>query len=164
MRVNRVRLAFSVPFLMFCAAPAQANTGAPLLAYILFEPVMWFALIAIVIVEMRLARRIIGVTGGRALAIAAAANGVSTLIGVPLTWLIYVPNANLREAAFFGAVFLIPSFFISVFSERWVARLFLDREKCDAVRRWSWRANLTTYEGLLALLLIVALYDRFGPG
>lgn len=33
-------------------------------------------------------------------------------------------------------------------------------EKRELVRHWSWKANLRTYEGMLLLLLIVALLSR----
>ena len=60
---------------------------------------------------------------------------------------------GVRVAALFATILLVPAYFLAVFIERWVAYLF--------VRTWSWRSNLYAYEGMLALLLVVAVYDEF---
>ncbi len=79
-------------------AIACANAGVPMLA--VAWPLSWAALIPIVGVEGIIGRKIAAVSWGRALLAAAAANAVSTFLGIPLTWAalllvqIVVPNGG----------------------------------------------------------------------
>jgi hypothetical protein len=67
------------------AWPAHADVGIPMLA--LMWPPAWLLLIVIVPVEAYFARRILALDWRGALALSARANLVSTLVGIPLTWL-----------------------------------------------------------------------------
>ena len=158
--MKRHRIVFLGLLFTFAAATAGADTAAPLFASELYTS-LWLVLIPIVIAEMVLARRIIGVSVGRAFAISLIANAVSTIIGVPFTWLFFVPAGAFSVAALFSIILLVPAFFLTVFVERRIAYLFVAPEKRGAARQWSWRANLYTYEGMLAVLLVVAVYDEF---
>ena len=64
------------------------------------------------------------------------------------------------EAAGYGAIFLTLAYFISVGVEWLVAHIFVKPVDRTKMTRWSWRANLYTYEGMLLLLLTVAVWDR----
>lgn len=158
-QLRRNRIVFLGVLLTFVAATASANAGAPLF-YFFLSPLAIVVLAAVIAIEGFLAERIIGISRQRALGLSAIANVVSALIGLPLSWFVYVPNATYQQAAFFTAILLVPAFFISVFSEMLIAMLFVTAEKRSAVRKWSWRANSYTYEGMLVLLLAVALFDR----
>ena len=138
-----------------------ANTAAPLIAIFVEWPWTLLVLVPIIVVEAVVAKKVIGTDMRLALQISAIANGVSTIIGIPLTLLVWLPNGAIGEAAFFGAIFLVPAFFVSVYSERFVAGLIVPNQR-DSVRQWSWRANVYTYGGLLVLVLIAALLDRLG--
>jgi hypothetical protein len=138
--------------------PVRRSTGVPLLSVFMAFPWTWAVLFAVVLVEAFMARRILGVTPGRALTISAAANLISTLLALPIALPVIVPN--LSTLPFVVALFLIPAFFVSVFAQRFVAYCFVPRDQRDAVRRWSWQANIRSYEGLLLLLLAAGLLDR----
>jgi len=66
--------------------PILANTGLPMVA--LYLPPAWLALLPIILVESAYGVRRFKVPMGRAFVAQAAANSVSTLIGIPATWLI----------------------------------------------------------------------------
>lgn len=144
--------------LLLAAGAVQANTGVPIVAPFVFYPMAALVLGLIIVVEMFMAIRILGVTGLRALAISGTANLVSTVIGLPFTGILLLNEVH--AAALFGTFLLVPAFFVSVFSERWVAYCFVGREQRTLVRQWSWRANLRTYEGLLILMLLITLRWR----
>jgi hypothetical protein len=111
----------------------------------------------IVVIEALVATRILGLPKSRAFLMSLAANIASALIGVPLSWFVRVPDVAWPLLA---AIFFIIAFFISVGVEGAVARLFIKGENRESIARWSWRANLYTYEGLMVLLLIAVLRDR----
>lgn len=158
--MSRGRIVFLVVLLTFFAATASANSGAPLFKFML-NTWFWLVLIPIILVEMLVAKRIIGVSTGHALAISVIANAVSTAIGVALAWYFPVANANPGTAAMTAAFLMIPAFFLSVFIERRIAYLLVPAEKRDAARQWSWRANLYTYEGMIVFLVAMTQYHRF---
>ena len=68
--------------------PTLANVGVPML--VLYWPVMVLALIPIVVVEASVYRLICGKPIKRWIVDVAIANGVSTIAGIPLTWLLLV--------------------------------------------------------------------------
>ena len=54
-----------------------------------------------------------------------------------------------------AAYLLIPAFFVSVFLERWICKMFWrDREK-EEIRRFSWMAHFASYA---VLIVIAAIY------
>lgn len=184
--------------------PLFANAGVPMIFVTL--PAMIFALVPIVIVEWLFLRR--RVPNGRPwpmLRATIAANVVSTIIGVPLTWgALVVCELGVGFAASFVPAFdklswnspiaqivmtilsapwiapsedmglwpvplaslalLVPFFFVSVLSERFVMEQMLpvtasdspdDGEISEAnLRRAVRDANLLTYAGLFALTCI----------
>jgi len=65
-----------------------ANAGLPMIMVAM--PVMLYALLPIVLIEAYVLRRSLHVSTGRSLVYAAVSNLVSTLVGIPLTWLILV--------------------------------------------------------------------------
>jgi hypothetical protein len=101
---------------LFASTPALAfaNAGVPMLA--VAWPLSWAALIPIVVIEAAVGRKMAGLTWGRALGATAAANAVSTFVGIPLTWgallavQIVVPNgggAEIPIATLLGKVFAV---------------------------------------------------------
>jgi hypothetical protein len=67
---------------------AQANAGLPMI--VIAWPAAWLLLIPIVLFEAFLAHKIIHVDFKKAIKISSIANIVSTLIGMPITWVILV--------------------------------------------------------------------------
>src|SRR5207244_10209340 len=102
-----------------------ANAGAPLFFFLFGTPLTLLVFAAIVFGEAYVATRIIGMTWERALLMSFVANLASTLIGAPLSWFVYLPNAASTEAAGYGAIFLTLASFISVGVEWLVAYIFL---------------------------------------
>lgn len=180
--------AAAAALLVMTPALAYANAGLPMLA--LVAPLSWIALIPVIAIEAWIGRRTVaGVGWGRALGATAAANALSTLVGVPITWgllfgiQILVPNgggAAVPIGTFLGKLFavtvqapwllpyeaelhwMVPAallfmlpFFgvVSVYVERPVFRWIAKCDK-DVARRWSWRANLTTYGLMIASALV----------
>lgn len=68
------------------AFPAHADVGVPMLA--LMWPPAWLLLLVIVPVEGLFARRILSLDWRAALGLSLRANLASTLVGIPLTWLV----------------------------------------------------------------------------
>ncbi len=91
--------------------------------------------------------------------IAVHALTISVIANFVSDWDVLVGNRP-GSAALSSSLLLVPAFFLSVFIERWIAYLLVRAQKRNAVRRWSWRANLYTYEGMIILLLAIALFDR----
>ena len=67
-------------------APAHADAGLPMLA--VYWPVAWFALFLIVPFEAFIGRRYVGFDGKQAIKISLYANLISTLLGIPMAWLV----------------------------------------------------------------------------
>lgn len=72
--------------LFLAAPPAHANMGIPMLAVV--WPVMWILLVPIILMEAAVGTKLLHLEFIHALRIAAIANLISTLIGVPVTWLL----------------------------------------------------------------------------
>lgn len=79
-------LLFACGVALFGAAPAVAcaNAGLPMLA--VAWPLSWAALLPVIGIESWIGVRRARVTWGRSVAATSAANALSTLVGVPLTW------------------------------------------------------------------------------
>jgi len=77
-----------VLLLILLAVPAKADAGVPML--LVTWPGMLLALIPIVVIEAWIMRPRLELTSGKALKIAAIANLVSTVVGIPLAWLVLV--------------------------------------------------------------------------
>lgn len=65
-----------------------ADTGIPMLAVV--WPIAWLAFFPVVIIESSIALKGLGLGFRRAFVVTAAANAVSTLVGIPITWFILV--------------------------------------------------------------------------
>ncbi len=72
--------------LLVVPANAYADAGVPMLA--LMAVPMWASLLVIIPLEALVATRGLGTSWGRSLKVAAVANLGSTVVGVPLTWLV----------------------------------------------------------------------------
>ena len=65
-------------------ATLLADAGVPMI--VLLWPAAWILLVPIVLLEGEIARRRLALTYGRGVQVAAAANTVSMLVGIPMTW------------------------------------------------------------------------------
>lgn len=81
-RVSAVLLCLGV------ATVAEANAGLPMLTVV--WPVAWMLLLPVVAVEALAAIRSTGLGWKRCLAGSAIANAASTVLGIPLTWMLLV--------------------------------------------------------------------------
>jgi hypothetical protein len=66
--------------------PVLANMGLPMVA--IYLPLAWLALLPIILIESAYGVRRLNLPMGRALAAQATANCVSTLVGIPVTWVL----------------------------------------------------------------------------
>jgi Ankyrin repeats (3 copies) len=103
-----------------CPALAYANMGLPMVA--LYLPPAWFALLPVIAIEWAYGVKRLKLPVRRALVAQAAANCVSTLIGLPLTWIVLAlvelfvlervhgvaPVVAQSLAMVFGAAWLLP--------------------------------------------------------
>lgn len=83
---------------------AFANVGLPLVA--VFLPPLWIALLPIILIEGAIAARNLGISAKRSLAAYAVGNVVSTIVGVPLLWVVLATV----ELTFFGTARGLSSF------------------------------------------------------
>jgi hypothetical protein len=65
---------------------AFANAGVPMLA--LIWPISWLLLVPVILVEAAVAREVLSLSSRRALLVSTVANATSTLLGIPITWLV----------------------------------------------------------------------------
>ena len=82
----RIRAILLVLGGLFLAQPAFANVGLPMLA--VTWPGAWALLLPVVLVEALVARRVLAASWRQSLKVAAWANVASTLVAVPLSWLL----------------------------------------------------------------------------
>lgn len=108
-----------ISLILFDAIPAQANAGVPMLALAL--PGMIISLIPIIIIETWCVRCSLQIPFHRALKAMTVANLESTLIGIPLTWVVWViiemaisfigyhigQSLNITLPAIVGAIFAV---------------------------------------------------------
>jgi hypothetical protein len=66
--------------------PLLANMGLPMVA--MYLPPAWILLVPIIAIEAGYGVCHYGIPAGRALAVQAASNCLSTLVGLPLTWIV----------------------------------------------------------------------------
>lgn len=114
-------------------------------------PLTW---VLLVVIEML-------TTGGRALGLdTPLALFQSVVLQAP--WLIPYPEEVLPWMQLAAALVLcVPFCFMSVFVERFVVLRMQPDAPPAAVRRWSWRANLWTYGGIVAGLLVLLGFALF---
>ena len=152
-----------------------------------YWPPAWLALVPVIWIEAWVARRTLRVSWPSAICSTALANLVSTLIGIPMTWVAWmmVEDGTARGMSNVGdgiyavtaqAPWLIPYeqhlwwmipaaaltltivfFLVSVAVEWLIMRAFHRRLRGRDVTRWAWRANLFSYAVIL-LFVIVSLY------
>jgi hypothetical protein len=67
-------------------SPAEANMGLPMLTVV--WPAAWVLLIPIILLEAKVGTGVLQIGYGQAVQIAGFGNLVSTLIGIPITWLL----------------------------------------------------------------------------
>ncbi len=65
-----------------------ADAGIPMLAVV--WPVMWMVFLPVVVIESLIAIKSLELRFRRALLVTAAANAISTLVGIPVTWFVLV--------------------------------------------------------------------------
>jgi len=89
-------------------SPILANAGLPMV--MVFLPPAWFALVPIIVIESAWGAWRLKLPVGRALAAQSVANCVSTLIGIPVTWLALV---LIEFVLLEGAVRVVPESLLS---------------------------------------------------
>ena len=72
--------------MLLASAPAHANIGVPMIA--IFLPALWLSLLPVIFVEAWVISRWLPLAPRRAVSGAAFGNVLSTLIGIPLMWMI----------------------------------------------------------------------------
>jgi hypothetical protein len=116
-----------IAFIPLLAAPAYANAGVPMLAIIL--PGMIVSLIPIILIEAWYISRSLNISFARAIKVMGIANLESTLIGIPVTWTVWVAVEMLfAYVGYYLSDYLglsLPDFIYSVFAitigAAWVA-------------------------------------------
>jgi hypothetical protein len=161
-----------------------ANAGVPML--IVVGPVLVLALLPILLVEAGLYWRRVGVPWGRAVLGSLGANAISTLVGVPLTWLALVVlqmttggggnhgigiQAVTWQAPWLlpdedhlhwmipaaGAVLCLPFFLASVLIEGLFLRQIWKEFDRASVRSACWLVNGLTYGGLVVVWMFLLI-------
>jgi hypothetical protein len=149
--------------------PILADVGIPMVA--LYLPFAWFALVPIILIEVGYGARRYNFSFRRAFLAQATANCLSTVIGIPTTWLLIVllqfftipsgtgpawllPDPSWWSIAAAIAVLTIVFYFMSVATEGFVVARFFREVPRQTIRRWMIQANGITYALLLALILV----------
>ena len=172
-KVKRVSLIlFGIIFLY--SSPAYANAALPLV--FLSLPGMALALVPVVAMESYVLMKILGLSMGSGLSVVFVANVVSTIVGLPVTWLLLLPLARLPQHKIPGVLWfmllygvkkypkdwmvpaaslllLIPYFFVSWFIENKIAMRMLDGFEPQNLSYGVLVGNLVSY-GILALIVL----------
>lgn len=168
-----MRRAIAITLLLLLIPKSSfANAGIPLIA--VFLPPLWIALPLVIIVETIVVARFLDVSFWRAIPTVAVGNIASTIVGIPLLWIVIVlmqlqlpqigipfpaigwliPNEDdlwwIIPAAL--AVFGVPCFLLSVAVEAPINRLGLSTMRSKLVWKATIAANAYSY-GFLALLI-----------
>lgn len=147
--------------------PILANIGLPTVA--LYLPPAWLALLPIILIESGYGARRYDLSFRRAFFAQATANCLSTVIGLPLTWLVLVLIQFVTVPSGTGPAWLLPDpgwwamsgaiavltvvfYFMSVATEGFVVGRFFREVPRKTIRRWMIQANGITYTLLLALI------------
>ena len=88
MSLKARKVAVLTGVVLLSPAAASANIGIPMIA--LYLPPAWFALLPIILIEAAYGVRHLKIPLRRALLAQAAANSVSTLLGIPVAWILIV--------------------------------------------------------------------------
>lgn len=147
--------------------PIIANIGLPTVA--LYLPAAWLALLPIILIESGYGARRYHLSFRRAFLAQATANCLSTVVGIPLTWIVLVliqyvtlpggvgpawllPEASRWTIAAAIAVLTVVFYFMSVATEGFVVARFFREVPRTTIRRWMIQANGITYALLMALI------------
>ncbi|MGZ5552895.1 MAG: ankyrin repeat domain-containing protein [Chthoniobacterales bacterium] len=150
------------------ANPILADIGLPMVA--LYLPAAWFALIPIVIIESVYGFWRFELQFGRALFAQTIANCLSTIVGIPVTWLALVLVEYFTLPGGIGPAWLLPDpgkwsvavslfiltvvfYMMSVATEGFVVRRFFHELPRRTLRRWMIQANAISYAFLLILFI-----------
>jgi len=148
--------------------PRLADIGLPTVA--LYLPFAWFALVPIILIEAGYGARRYNLSFRRAFLAQATANCLSTVIGIPITWLVIVLVQFFTTQSGTGPAWLLPDppwwtvaaaiavltvlfYLMSVATEGLVVAWFFGEVARKTIRRWVTQANAITYTLLLALIL-----------
>ena len=163
------------------AKSAQGNVMVPMLffiwpAVVLFmTPAALILLVLIVVLETEIGRRLLQMEPWRWWLVSGTANTASTLLGVPLTYMLAAPTLGFLNLLYGSTaeslpgwlipltvvIFCTPYFyFTSVGIEYVVARQIVTDEQRSYMRTWSWRANTASY-GILTLLSLLLLFGYY---
>jgi hypothetical protein len=149
--------------------PILADIGLPMVA--LYLPPAWLALLPIIFIESGYGARRYSLSFRRAFLAQAAANCLSTVIGVPVTWLVIVLIQFFTVPSGTGPAWLLPDpgwwaiagaiavltvvfYLMSVVFEGFVVACFFRQVPRKTIRSWMIQANGITYTLLLALILV----------
>lgn len=146
--------------------PILANIGLPTVA--LYLPAAWLALLPIIFIESGYGARRYDLSFRRAFLAQAAANCLSTVIGIPMTWFVLVliqiatpgdvgpawlsPDPGWWTIAGAIAALTVVFYLMSVVTEGFVVGRFFREVPRKTIRRWMIQANGITYAFLLALI------------
>lgn len=171
--------------------PVLADAGLPMLA--LEWPLMLFALVPVILMEMYVAKRLLALPFKRSWKAVTDANVLSTVIGFPLLWFLLlvvqlfasggdsyglhstwtVLYAVIIQAPWLipyeedlywmvpiaGLYLLLPSFFVSVYSERFIYLRSWKELPKEKIMAFSWRSNACTYALLVLIWLVLLVYN-----
>jgi hypothetical protein len=147
--------------------PILADVGLPMVA--LYLPPAWLALLPIIFIESGYGARRYNLSFRRAFLAQTTANCLSTVIGIPITWLAIVliqivtlpggvgpawllPDPSRWSVAAAIAVLTVVFYFMSVATEGFVVARFFREVPRQTIRRWMLQANGITYTLLVALI------------
>jgi hypothetical protein len=143
-----------------------ADMGIPLFVFLPL-PAMLFGLVAVIVSEVVVARKMLPLSRKQALTALVVANVASTALGFPFVWfflirfgLYFLPYGRTDWKETLASLYLttlcslVPSFFASVYIERWICFRFWRYLERERIRRFSWSAHFVSYSVLLAVALV----------
>ena len=170
MILNMTRALLFLSAALFLAPPqAEANMAIPLLFWSL--PLMVVALIPVIAIESYVLWAFLGTSAAYSILVVDSANVVSSIVGVPLSWILVLslgilpgmtsaiatlmsyPNHSLLRITVSICALLFVCFFLSWFIEGWVAGLFLGEISTEQLDAAVFAGNAVTYSALVAFVV-----------
>ncbi len=120
MRRDKVKCVslFLLAIIFLYTSPAYANAALPLV--FLSLPGMALALAPVIAMESYVLMKILGLSMGSVLSVVFVANVVSTIVGLPVTWLILLPLAKLPEHQIPGVLWFMPLYGVEKYPKDWM--------------------------------------------
>jgi hypothetical protein len=187
MNKTMLKLLLALLIVLIAASESFANVGLPMIS--IYLPPAWLALIPIIIIEAIVGTRAFNIPFSDSFRASGIANILTTILGLPLLWLIIVIAGGLiayidNNVAYIislaitfpfwmppidksfswlilssTVILMVIFFFISVWIEYLINKKILKNHDPSIIKSWMWKANALSYIFLSSITIIAVHYE-----